>query len=84
MMTPEQVSMIAKVQRGMDSGNTKYVLNKGQRWAFPDDVFKELEIESGQTVDDFLLTAIMKWNISNLESLIAIDDAMGKDGQKRK
>lgn len=65
--------MLAQLEKDMDNGKVKFVLNKDQRWAFSDDIFEELNLESGQTISDSLLLEVMKYNRDKLAAKIYAD-----------
>ena len=74
-MTDEEIAMLAQLERDMDAGKKAFVINRGGRWAFPDNVLSNVGVVSGQTVCDTVLTELLKRNLADIETLIAIRKA---------
>jgi hypothetical protein len=74
-LTREQVAMLAKCERMMDSGEQPYVVCDGGRWAFSCDLLNEWSVVSGQTVTPHILQALMGANLRRLQAEIIAKDA---------
>ena len=59
-MNVETIRLLVECVRNMDKGITPYVLNHGCRLAVQDNIMKELGLENGQVVSDFLVVKILK------------------------
>lgn len=49
-LTPEQVRMLVQIERDMEQGRQLYVVEAGNRWAFPVELLTAVGLKSGETV----------------------------------
>ena len=79
--TVEDIQMMAKQERDMDTGKQPYVLDKCRnRWSVMPGVMEELGLVSGQTVSDCIITAILGSSLASIQALIALDKAAKAKG----
>ena len=75
-LSVDDIRMLAEQERGMDSGKVAFVKDKdGRRWSVSLEVMEELGFESGQTVSDSLITAMIEAEIASIQARIALDKA---------
>ncbi len=74
-LTNEQFRMLAQAERQMDRGEIPFVVCNGQRWIVQPVVMEELGLESGQTVSDSFVLAIMEANLASLQAIAALAGA---------
>lgn len=75
----EEIRMLAKAERDMDSGDVKFVMYRGGRTMVFPEVMDELGLENGQTISDVIFGAILQSSIAHLEAKIALDNAQKKE-----
>ncbi len=63
-LTNEQIRMLAQAERQMDAGELPFVVCMGRRLIVQPMVLEELGLESGQTVSDTIVLAIMEGNLA--------------------
>lgn len=68
--TIEQLAMLAKVDRDMDSGKQPYVYNRGERSAFSDELLNRFNIKSGQSVSDSIITKLTRAALKEVQQQI--------------
>ena len=74
--TIEDIRMLAEMERKMDSGEQPYVLDSDRnRWAVIPEIMDELGLESGQSVNGAIITAILEAIIASIQAHIAVDAA---------
>lgn len=73
----EEIRMLSELERKMDSGEQTYVRLDGgsERLAFSADLLEECGIVSGQSISSAILITLIKMNIANLCTKIALDKA---------
>ena len=77
-LTMKEIQGLAQLERDMEAGKQAFVLDsKGNRWAFSKDVLLECNIQSGQMISDGLLRQVMRVNIANLDTKLAIENMKG-------
>lgn len=75
-LTTEELKKLSQLEVDMDAGRAKYVRNRNMRWAFPEEIFMQLNLVSGQEVTDKEIVQIMETNIAFLSSKIIIQEAL--------
>ena len=73
--TVEDIRMLAKAERDMDSGAAPFVMLEGQRWLMTDEAMKEFELTTGQTVNHVIILKILEYNLSCCQAQSAINKA---------
>ncbi len=71
-LTNEEIRMLAQVERQMDAGEVLFVVCAGGRLIVQPLVMEELGLETGQTVSDTLVLAIMEARLASLRADVAL------------
>ena len=71
-LTTEQIRMLAQAERQMDAGEVPFVVAAGERLIVRPVVMEELGLETGQTVSNTLVLAILKANLAALRVDVAL------------
>ena len=74
-LTNEQFRMLAQAERQMDAGEVPFVVAAGERLIVRPVVMEELGLETGQTVSNTLVLAILKANLAALRVDVALAGA---------
>ena len=74
-LTNEQFRMLAKAERQMDAGEVPFVVAAGERLIVRPVVMEELGLETGQTVSNTLVLAILEANLAALRADVALAGA---------
>ncbi len=74
-LTTEQIRMLAQAERQMDAGEISFVVCAGGRLIVRPVVMEELGLETGQTVSDTLVLAILEANLAALRADVALAGA---------
>ena len=74
-LTTEQIRMLAQAERQMDAGEVPFVVAAGERLIVRPVVMEELGLETGQTVSNTLVLAILKANLAALRVDVALAGA---------
>ncbi len=74
-LTTEQIRMLAQAERQMDAGEISFVVCAGRRLIVRPVVMEELGLETGQTVSDTLVLAILEANLAALRADVALAGA---------
>ncbi len=74
-LTTEQIRMLAQAERQMDAGEISFVVCAGGRLIVRPVVMEELGLETGQTVSNTLVLAILKANLAALRVDVALAGA---------
>ena len=64
----DEIRLLAEGERKMDSGEQPHVVNEGDRVAVMPEVMEDLGLESGQTVSNAIIIAILKAQIEILSA----------------
>ena len=74
-LTNKQIRMLAEGERRMDAGEVPFVIIAGNRLAVLPVVMDELGLESGQTVSNTIVLAILEANLASIEADVALAGA---------
>ncbi len=74
-LTTEQIRMLAQAERQMDAGEISFVVCAGRRLIVRPVLMEELGLETGQTVSDTLVLAILEANLAALRADVALAGA---------
>ena len=66
-MSVDEIKILAKLERDMDTGKQPFVVCDGQRWAFDYEILVPCGVKSGQTVFASLLTQLIKMNTDRIK-----------------
>ena len=69
--TLEGVKLRAECERKMDSGEIPFVMLDGHRVPTSKECIEELGLVAGQTINDALYIAMMRWDIANPKTRMA-------------
>ncbi len=69
-LTDQDIKALAQLERDMDKGIQPFVVNHGSRWAFSGEIMARFGLETGQTVSEDILRAILQANIDATQVLI--------------
>lgn len=70
-----EIKMLAKAERQMDAGEVPFVVCGAHRMTVRPVVMEELGLETGQTVSDTLILAILEANLAALRADVALAGA---------
>jgi len=75
-LTKEEIKILAELERGMDSGEIKFVIWRGDnRVAVRNEVMEELGLKHGQGISDVIFERILKLHLAIAQTEVAIDKA---------
>lgn len=76
ILSPENLKALAELDRKMDSGHQPFVRDdKGNRWAFPQEVLDVFGCISGQTASHAVMTGLLEANLAHIQMQIALEKA---------
>lgn len=63
----EEIKMPAQLERDMDNGKQPFVVSEGGRTAVSVDCMEALGLEQGQTINQGIFEAILRYNLEQIE-----------------
>ncbi len=62
--TQEEIKLLAECERCMDSGETPYLIWKGQRLAVNNETLQHFGLENHQTINGIIAGAVLKFRVT--------------------
>lgn len=72
-LTNEEVKLLAKEERMMDSGKIKFVMFGDQRLMVDDDIMEKIDLKPGQTISWQIFQAILEENLKKIQLKIQLE-----------
>ena len=74
LLTPDQMKILADLERKMDSGEQPFVQTSHSRMAFRQELLDECGIKSGQSVSTAMVHTLMQMSLASLQVQIITDN----------
>ena len=73
-----EMMLLIQLDKDMVAGTQPFVVDsRGEKWSLYKDVLKKYNLEAGQKISDGLLSQVLKGNLTNAQTKLAIENMKG-------
>lgn len=73
-LTVPELKMLVEIEKKMEAGDQPYIINNGQKWAFPVDLLRAVGLNSGEQVSNSVRYQLQLLFLEYLKEQISIQE----------